>query len=380
MLDGEDKIKDLEAKLQDTVDEIERAIAIWEFIKAAAPPDRAELIRAFYSSIFEKKTGDSYCVATVTGKKTRITSKISGKERKTAEKSAPSKTLATKRPDPCYGQKKADFQIQDGVFVKYTGSQSHVIIPDSVTAIGESAFENYSSLKSIKIGEKVTSIGPLAFSGCIGLTGITIPDSVTNIERYAFSGCAELTNVTIGNGVNCIGWRAFKDCVSLTSVTIPDSVTDIVNDAFHGCSNLTYVLFKNPNGWRCAPSASAKRSIYIPRHDIRDPFKAAQLLKSSYENRHWKRTHYTDDAMYNALDDIDELDDYDYWDGLFDDDLYDENVEDDLNYDVDDEPDDDYDIYDYCDGLFDDDLYDENVEDDLNYDVDDEPDDDSNIW
>lgn len=52
MLEGENKIDNSSLK-EDCPDDFERAIAIWEFIKAAAPPDRAELIRAFYPSIFE---------------------------------------------------------------------------------------------------------------------------------------------------------------------------------------------------------------------------------------------------------------------------------------------------------------------------------------
>lgn len=55
-----------------------------------------------------------------------------------------------------------------------------IVIEDSVTSIGVSAFDNCTSLKSVTISDSVISIGESAFSGCTSLTSITIPDSVTD--------------------------------------------------------------------------------------------------------------------------------------------------------------------------------------------------------
>ena len=97
------------------------------------------------------------------------------------------------------------------------------IIPndDSVTSIGNSAFNNCVGLTSITIPDSVTSIGSGAFSHCSGLTSITIPDSVTSIGEGAFSGCSGLTSITIPDGVTSIGISTFRGCGSLTSITIP---------------------------------------------------------------------------------------------------------------------------------------------------------------
>ena len=95
-----------------------------------------------------------------------------------------------------------------------------LVIPDSVTSIGDSAFWNCSSLTSISIPSGVTSIGGWAFSDCSRLTSISIPDSVTSIGASAFSGCSNLTSISIPDSVKSIGDYAFWDCSSLTSITI----------------------------------------------------------------------------------------------------------------------------------------------------------------
>ena len=95
------------------------------------------------------------------------------------------------------------------------------------------------------IPNSVTSIGNFTFSGCSGLTSVTIPNSVTSIGRYAFYNCSGLTSVTIGNSVTSIGNGAFWGCSGLTSVTIPNSVTSIGSDAFSGCSGLTSFTLGN---------------------------------------------------------------------------------------------------------------------------------------
>ena len=138
---------------------------------------------------------------------------------------------------------------------EYTGS---VTIPAtvtyndvtySVTSIGGGAFQVpwYSGLTSVKIPNSVTSIGEYAFEGCSGLTSMTIPNSVTSIGNGAFSGCFGLTELTIPNSVTSIGEGTFSGCTSLTSLTIPNSVTSIGSEAFSGCFGLTSISVENGN-------------------------------------------------------------------------------------------------------------------------------------
>ena len=107
--------------------------------------------------------------------------------------------------------------------------------------IGAYAFDDCTSLTSIKIPSGVKEIGTYAFDNCISLTSVIIQSGVKKIGRLAFNGCSYLTSINIPSSVTEIGMLAFNNCKSLTSVNIPSSVTEIGDGAFIGCSSLTTV-------------------------------------------------------------------------------------------------------------------------------------------
>ena len=120
---------------------------------------------------------------------------------------------------------------------------TNTTIPNSVTSIGERAFDCCYSLTSITIPDGVMSIGRRAFADCQWLTTINIPNSVTSIGERAFIWCFALDSITIPDSVKSIGWKAFSGC-SLTSITIPNSVTNIRKEAFLDCESLFSITYQ----------------------------------------------------------------------------------------------------------------------------------------
>ena len=134
--------------------------------------------------------------------------------------------------------------IGEGAFANCTTLRT-INIPSSVTTIGRSAFRNCSNLKSIDIPNSVTSIKGHTFENCSGLRNITISNSVTSIESYTFYGCSSLQTITIPNSVTSIGYNVFYGCSSLQSIIIPNSVASIGNNVFIDCSSLQSITIPN---------------------------------------------------------------------------------------------------------------------------------------
>ena len=121
-------------------------------------------------------------------------------------------------------------------------SLSDIVIPSSVTSIGEWAFWGCSSLSDIVIPSSVTSIGDGAFMCCRSLSKIVIPSSVTSIGFSAFFDCSSLSEIVIPSSVTSIGNRAFFSCRSLSKIVIPSSVTSIGDCAFERCCSLSEIV------------------------------------------------------------------------------------------------------------------------------------------
>ncbi len=108
---------------------------------------------------------------------------------------------------------------------------SAVLLPDTVTEIGDRAFYGCTNLSSLDLPEDLSVIGSAAF-GSSGLQRIRIPGSVRRIPRLAFSGCRKLMHVEIGEGVEFIDEYAFSGCPALASVTLPASLREACRNAF----------------------------------------------------------------------------------------------------------------------------------------------------
>ena len=96
-----------------------------------------------------------------------------------------------------------------GAFSSCGANFISIIIPSSVTTIGDNAFYECRSLKSINIPKEVKTIGTSAFDWCKGLTSVTIPGSVSRIGNSVFMFCSRLKSVKLSKGLKTIGFGAF---------------------------------------------------------------------------------------------------------------------------------------------------------------------------
>lgn len=169
------------------------------------------------------------------------------------------------------------FTIRDGVLLRYTGGDADVAVPDGVYAVGASAFEGNTAVRSVALPPTVYSIGDAAFRGCTSLTDVTgagvgtvgayafdgtpyleqsaaefftlgscllwyngssaivrLPEGIVGIAPLAFAGCAEMTSFTARSGLTVVGDGAFYACSSLESVSLPATVSYIGAHAFDG--------------------------------------------------------------------------------------------------------------------------------------------------
>ena len=104
--------------------------------------------------------------------------------------------------------------IANGAFKKFN-NLCRIVLPDTITEIGESAFFGCASLESIKLPDSITSLEKNVFSGCYALKEIVIPSSVTSIGEAAFSGCKSLEKITMPSNLQTLGKNAFAGCTSL---------------------------------------------------------------------------------------------------------------------------------------------------------------------
>lgn len=181
-----------------------------------------------------------------------------------------------------------DFDILNGYLAQYTGSGGEVVIPDSVTEIGEKAFFNCRTITALTIPQTVTVIHEKAFFNCRNLSALHIPANLTRIEEGAFGKCAGLADndgfvivnghlasyhghaqqVVVPEGVTVIGADAFFGNTTLTSVSLPSTLTTIETEAFSGCTNLADIQI--PGGVVSVGSAAFQKCAALTELTLPD--------------------------------------------------------------------------------------------------------------
>jgi hypothetical protein len=114
-----------------------------------------------------------------------------------------------------------------------------IAIPNSVTSIGDSAFQNCSGLHSVIIPDLVTSIGSYVFGDCSGLTSVIIGNSVKTFDNHQFYNCSQLSGVTFNcNPIPPIDGSVFQGTPSNKTAYVQPGTTGITRISPY----FTYIL------------------------------------------------------------------------------------------------------------------------------------------
>ncbi len=182
--------------------------------------------------------------------------------------------------DRLYNRLNNDFEIKNGVLIKYKGNSENVVIPKGVHSIGNYAFYECPSLKNITVDSNNPNFcsdkGVLFNKYKTELIlypaqkleeSYDVPRSVKSILECAFRSCGSLKRINIPDSVTSIGSRAFEDCTSLESIILPNSITSIENELFYGCRSLKNISIPDSvtSIEDCAFGWSALESIVIPQ-------------------------------------------------------------------------------------------------------------------
>ena len=133
--------------------------------------------------------------------------------------------------------------IGDGAF-KECSNLVAVVLNNGLIIIGNNAFRDCSALQSIAIPKTVESIGERAFQD-VGIKTLNILSNSADMDAWVFYSCNDLKNVTIADGTQKIYHGQFEGCDAIETIVLPDTVTILGSDAFMNCKSL--------------------KSIYIPK-------------------------------------------------------------------------------------------------------------------
>ena len=131
---------------------------------------------------------------------------------------------------------------KDYLLYKVNNCES-LILPESLTTIGNWTFRGMSKLGGIVIPNAVTTIGTYAFADDIALESAKLSTSCPWLKEGLFSECGKLQAITIPMVVNKMDTQMFTNCTSLASVTFDDD-KDLIEMAY-GSSDANNGLFRD---------------------------------------------------------------------------------------------------------------------------------------
>ncbi len=114
---------------------------------------------------------------------------------------------------------------------------SDITFPNSLSYIGNYAFENSPNLKTVKFGSGMRTLAHKSFAHCRKIEWIEMPDGLDSIGSCAFMGCYRLKSVVFSKSVKTIGANAFCDCPLEGTITLPGTLKTVGENSFSGIAS-----------------------------------------------------------------------------------------------------------------------------------------------
>ena len=118
---------------------------------------------------------------------------------------------------------------------------NNIVMPSTVVGIYNNVFEGCTSLSNVKLNEGCTTLGHHVFKNC-PLAEVTFPNSLTSIGEWAFEGTTLKTVDLSNTHITSLSTGSFYNCTQLSDVKLPKTLTDIGNNAFF-CSVIASITF-----------------------------------------------------------------------------------------------------------------------------------------
>lgn len=134
---------------------------------------------------------------------------------------------------------------------EYIGTSEHVLIPDTidglpVTALGHRAFYE-KTVTTVVVPDSVTEIGDLCFSGDNYLVSLTLPDELAELPYASLESCFRLMDFDLPKELKKISGSALQYNYYLTHLTLPSSLTEIEQLNFIGLFGLESLTLTDEN-------------------------------------------------------------------------------------------------------------------------------------
>lgn len=163
---------------------------------------------------------------------------------------------------------------------EHSGLKS-ITIPNSVTAIGDGAFNDCQSLESVVLPNNLSKLSRSMFNNCLQLKSIDIPQSVTVIDDGALYMCESLSEIIVPDGVERVEGKAFAWCKNLQTITFGSGVTKIGYSALAGCMKLESIYLRATTPPTLEPHLFQDPDAGVPDVTIYVPMESVDVYKTS---------------------------------------------------------------------------------------------------